>query len=88
MPLKPLLHGIRQIHGRPAEVNPGQAMPAFEILDHMLMVGGVADLGDAEESDQLLFGHDCEGLHFHSALHRHLGKNISGVCRYTVDGIQ
>ena len=31
--LEPLLHGICQIHGLSTEVNPGQAVLAFEVLN-------------------------------------------------------
>lgn len=57
MPLKPLFHRIRQIHRLSAEVNPGQAVLTFEVLDDVSVIGGVADFGDAEKADQLLFRH-------------------------------
>jgi hypothetical protein len=56
--LKPLLHRIRQVHGLSTEVNPGQAVRAFEILDHMSVIAGTADFRDLEESDQLVLSHD------------------------------
>jgi len=56
--LEPLSYGVRQIHGLSAQVNAGQAVLAFEVLDHMSVVSGIADLRDAEEPDQFLLGHD------------------------------
>ena len=40
---------IRQIHGLSAEMDPGQAVIAFEVLDYVPVVRGVADLRNAEE---------------------------------------
>jgi hypothetical protein len=56
--LKPLLHGIRQIHGSSAKVNPGQAVLAFEVLNYVSVIFGTADLGDTEEPNQFVLRHD------------------------------
>ena len=58
MLLKPVPHRIREIHDLSAKVNLGQAVVAFEVLDDMPVVCGVADLRDTEKLDQFLFGHD------------------------------
>jgi hypothetical protein len=58
MLLEPLPHGIRQVHGLSTKMNPGQAMHAFEVLDHVSAIRGIADLWDAEKPKQFLFRHD------------------------------
>lgn len=58
MLLKPVPHRIREIYDFPAEVDPRQAVVAFEVLDHVVVIRSVADLRDAEELDQFLFCHD------------------------------
>lgn len=56
--LKRLSHGIRQVHGLATEVDPGQAVLALEVLDHMPVVAGDTDLRNAEEADEFFLGHD------------------------------
>jgi hypothetical protein len=57
--LKPMLYGISQIHSLSAEMNPRQAMRAFEVLDNVSVISGVADLRDTEKPNQFLFCHDA-----------------------------
>jgi hypothetical protein len=56
--VKPLRYGIGQIHGFSTEVNPGQAVLAFEVLDDVPAILGTADFRDPEELDQFLLCHD------------------------------
>jgi hypothetical protein len=56
--LEPLSDRVGEVHGLATEVNPGQAMHAFEILDDIVVIGSTADLEDAQKADQFLFGHD------------------------------
>ena len=57
--LKPLLHGVDQIHSPSTEVNPGQAAIAFEILDDIPVILCVGDFRDTEKPDHFLFGHNA-----------------------------
>jgi hypothetical protein len=56
--LKPHLHGICQINGLSAQVNPRKAAGAFEVLDHVMIVLGGADMRYPEEADEFFFCHD------------------------------
>jgi hypothetical protein len=56
--LEPLLDGFGQVHGLSTQVDPGQAVPAFEILNDVTVVGGSADLRNAEKADQFVFRHN------------------------------
>jgi hypothetical protein len=56
--MKPLNDGIGQVHVPAAQVNAGQAVLAFEILDHVSVASSTTDFGNAEEADQFFLGHD------------------------------
>jgi hypothetical protein len=56
--LEPLPDRIGQIHGFAAEVDPRQAVCTLEILDDVPVVLGTADLGDTQEADKFVLGHD------------------------------
>ena len=49
---------IRRIHRLSAEMDTGQAVLAFEVLDYVSMVRGSANLRDTKEPDEFFFGHD------------------------------
>jgi len=58
MLVQPDLHRIRKVDGLAAEMDPGQAVFAFEVLDHVVAVSSTADLWDTKETNEFLFGHD------------------------------
>jgi hypothetical protein len=57
--LEPLPDRIGEVYGFATEVDPRQAVPAFEILNDMMVIRGAADLRDAEKPNQFSLGHDC-----------------------------
>jgi len=57
--LKPMLHGIGQIHGLSAKMNPRQAVLSFEVLDDIPVILCVGDFRDTEKPNQFLFCHDA-----------------------------
>lgn len=53
MILEPLSCRVCQVHGLSAEMNPGQAVLAFQVLNHVPVVCRVADLWDTEEDESV-----------------------------------
>ena len=56
--LEPLLDGIGQVDGLSTQVDPGQAVHTFEVLNDVTVVGGSSDLRNAEKADQFVLRHD------------------------------
>jgi hypothetical protein len=56
--LDPSPHCRKRVKRLPAGVDTGQPMKAFEVLDDMMAVGGLAHVGDSQKVHQLCLGHE------------------------------